>query len=114
MFAVALVLFIQFMFKLSVPNMLSALISITIATALYISTAKAITHDKGYTAIQAITFYLACRKEGFGKIEMCKKKTVRFKEIASTFDFAKNLELEDLYEMHKIAYGILYERKANK
>ena len=114
LFAIATVMFIVFMFEITVSHMIQALVSIAIATCFYFVLTKKTTHKKGYTAIQAVIFYLACRKEGLGKIEMCKKKTVRFREIAETFSFAENLELDDLYEMHQIAYEILYERRSNK
>lgn len=114
LFAVALAFFILFMFNLRTPNMLRALISIAVATAVYIRATKATTHEKGYTAIQAVLFYLQCRKEGLGKLEMCKKKTVHFKKIAASFEFTKNLELDDLFEMHEIAHSILYKREVKK
>lgn len=94
--------------------MLRALISIAVATAFYVISAKATTHEKGYTAMQAVLFYLQCRKEGLGKPEACRKKTVHFKKIAANFEFAKNLELDDLFEMHEIAYSILYKREEKK
>ena len=79
---------------------------IAVSTVMYIISVKHITYPKGYTAIQAISFYKACKKEELGKPEQCKKRTVKFKEIASRYEYSKDMKLDDLFELYQIGYDI--------
>ena len=107
----AIVYFVQFMFFLTVENMVKALIFIVLSVVLFKVGMKLVTYEKGYNVFQAIQFYWHCRKKGFVKLETCQKKTVKFREFAEQFEFAKNMEIEDLFEMYEIAHNILYRRR---
>lgn len=112
LFIITLVPFIFFMEHPSVSNLRYLLLMIAVSTAMYVVSVKHITHPKGYTAVQAISFYKACKKEELNKPEQCKKRTVKFKEIASRYEYSKDMELDDLLEFYQMGYNIFNGKDA--
>lgn len=106
----SLIPFFKFMYDLREANLFKVLFFIAFSTILYIIGTKKITLPQGYTIIQSMSFYKACKKAELGKPEQCKKHTRKFKEIAESFDFAKELNQEELITMYEIGYEI-YNRK---
>lgn len=106
-----IVRFVCCMYIFNTKNVLQTLMLITITIFLYKVGMKLVTYEKGYNAFQAIQFYWRCRKEGLVKLESCKKKTVKFREIAEQFEFARKMKIEDLFEMYENAHDILYRKR---
>ena len=90
LFIVSLVPFVDFMYHTNFSTMRTLVICISVATLCYVISTKQITYPEGYTAIQAMSFYRRCKKEGISKPEQCRKKTVKMKETALKFEFSKN------------------------
>lgn len=113
MFIISLVPFFRFMDDLTLKNLVIALAFISAAAVTYVISTKLITTPDGYTATQAMTFYKACKKEHISKPEQFRKKTVKVKEIASAYEFSKDLELDVLFGMFEIGYGLLNGKEKN-
>ena len=110
-FGIVLVPFVNFMFHLNVSNLRTLFLCVLVSTVFYIFATKRITHPKGYTAIQAMSFYKICKKEEIAKPEQCRKRTVKFKEIASKLEYTDKLELDELFEMYQLGYDLIHNGK---
>lgn len=113
MFIASLVPFVDFMYNANYTTLIRVLICITVSTVFYLISTKLITYPEGFTAVQAMMFYRACKKAEIGKPEQCGKKTVRLKEIAARFDFSREMETEALCELHKKGYELLNRKETN-
>ena len=101
-FALSLIPFVLFMFKPSVANLSKSVVVIAVAAILYVIGTKQMTHDKGYTTVQAIIFYKQCCKQGFDDIRKCKKNPEKIKEIASKYDYLVGFDIKVLYEIYAV------------
>lgn len=66
---------------------------------------------EGYTTIQALFFYLKCKKSGFSSSKNFHTKTDELRTIAKNYDFAKNFSDEELLQLFNTGKKIYKEIK---
>ncbi len=76
-------------------------IYLLVSIAFYVIVAKISTHPKGYTCVQALFFYIVCKKNGIATDKDYLKRVDKVEKIAKKYDFSKNLDKQDLFDLFK-------------
>lgn len=101
--------FINLMLNKTVTNVIIVIAWLAVSSPLYAWATKHITLEKGYTAIDAIDFYKSCRKENIS-VSSLRKDQKSIRKIATEKEYAKDLELSELYELFHIGYNLIDQK----
>ncbi|MBR3767707.1 MAG: hypothetical protein IKL10_05650 [Clostridia bacterium] len=90
-----------YVFHSSVKLSVYLLIYLIVGGAFYTIVTKISTHPKGYTCVQALFFYIVCKKNGITTEKAYSKHVGKVEEIAKKYEFSKNLNRSDLFDLYK-------------
>lgn len=81
-----------------------------VSVSFYLIMTKISTHPKsGYTCVQAMFFYIICKKNGITTLKDCNNRFNEVQKIAKKYDFSKNLDKQDLFDLFKNGKNIYKE-----
>ena len=95
----------------TIPRSISILAITAAIVAFYLYCNKKNMLPEGYTTIQALFFYLKCKKNGIPSSKNFHTKTDAIRKIAKKYDFAKNFSDEELLQLFNTGKKIYKEIK---
>ena len=107
----SLIPFFYFMFNLWAKNLYITIAAVATGAILHVIARKMLTHKNGYTVFQARQFYNQCLDCGLTSLKECKLNADKAVEIAQNYDFSKNLQKKDIFEMYTIGYDFCNRKK---
>ena len=107
----AVIPFIYFMFNPRSTTLYITIAAVATGAILHVIARKMLTHKNGYTVFQARQFYNQCLDCGLTSLKECKLNADKAVEIAQNYDFSKNLQKKDIFEMYTIGYDFCNRKK---